>query len=377
MQKIWFLYFWRLEKEKWFDAIIDMISLFSADWSDLPFELFIFWTWTYSSDILSLAHQFPQIHYFWRQDLSTIKRYIPNCQYCLMPSTFLETFGLTALTARSRWLPVIAYKKWWLIPFVQEEYDLSIIAWKTTAHRLYNIILKILDPQFKPSNRIFNTSWYTSQDRRDRFYSFSKPGSQKILMVSDFINKAWGIETYIHDVREKLVLQWFHIKLFGSYLPSWFAGRLLKYSWIARSLFNLYQAIKLYFTIKKYKPDLIWYNSVLRNIGWLPIWVSSLFSTPKRMFYHDFGYVYPYPYKLTSTSQIHYPLTYKNFTRWQKSIHFILASAKYLTVKLLQYMLQSKIDLHLVPSEFMIPIISKSYQLPKDKIKSFPHFIQS
>ncbi|MDR0370171.1 MAG: glycosyltransferase [Candidatus Peribacteria bacterium] len=51
------------------------------------------------------------IHYFGFQPSSKIQQYVNNVQYCLMPSEFLETFGLVALNALSRGLPVIGYRK--------------------------------------------------------------------------------------------------------------------------------------------------------------------------------------------------------------------------------------------------------------------------
>jgi glycosyltransferase involved in cell wall biosynthesis len=79
-----------------------MIEMFAKDGASLLFELFVFGDGSYAEELKTVASKHPEIHYFGRQNLATIKRYIPNCKYCLMPSTFLETFGLTALTALSR-----------------------------------------------------------------------------------------------------------------------------------------------------------------------------------------------------------------------------------------------------------------------------------
>jgi len=70
--------------------------------ASLPFELFVFGDGSYADQLKNLTLKHKEIHYFGWQNLETIKRYIGNCQYCLMSSTFLETFGLTALTALSR-----------------------------------------------------------------------------------------------------------------------------------------------------------------------------------------------------------------------------------------------------------------------------------
>ena len=105
------LYFGRLDEEKGVDGIIDMIEKFGKEDKRLPFELFIFGTGKYEARLLELATQYKEIHMFGWKTIEEIKRYVINCQYCLVPSTFLETFGLTALNALTWGLPVIGYKK--------------------------------------------------------------------------------------------------------------------------------------------------------------------------------------------------------------------------------------------------------------------------
>jgi len=73
----------------------------------LPFELFVFGSGSLEKEILELANSYPEVHFFGWKPLAEITRYTQNCQYCLMPSTFLETFGLSALTALTWELPVI------------------------------------------------------------------------------------------------------------------------------------------------------------------------------------------------------------------------------------------------------------------------------
>lgn len=58
------LYFGRLEKEKGFDIIIDMILRFEKEADELPFELFVFGEGSYEKEIMQLAHRHKTIHYF-------------------------------------------------------------------------------------------------------------------------------------------------------------------------------------------------------------------------------------------------------------------------------------------------------------------------
>lgn len=98
------LYYGRLETEKGFDAVMELIPLLPQA------EFFIFGTGSLESQLLSLTSQ-KNVHYFGRQTLEKIKSYLGNIDYCLMPSECLETFGLSALNALSRGIPVIGYKK--------------------------------------------------------------------------------------------------------------------------------------------------------------------------------------------------------------------------------------------------------------------------
>ena len=59
---------------------------------ELPFSLFVFGKGCYEEELLELAGKTKNIHFFGWKTLPEIKRYVENCQYCLMPSTFLETF---------------------------------------------------------------------------------------------------------------------------------------------------------------------------------------------------------------------------------------------------------------------------------------------
>ena len=85
------LYFGRLEQEKGVDGIIDMVRHFGKE-GKIPFELFVFGSGSLEEEILELTQLYPEVHFFGWKPLEEIIRYVENCQYCLMPSTFLETF---------------------------------------------------------------------------------------------------------------------------------------------------------------------------------------------------------------------------------------------------------------------------------------------
>ncbi len=379
---LWLLYFGRLEKEKWFDAIIDMIELFDKEINsneELPFELFVFGTGSREAKIKELAGKYKNIHFFWRQSLETIKRYIPNCNYCLIPSECLETFGLSALTAIKLWLPVIGYAKWWLKEFIDTTLDLTHQAWTTTSQKLYNLIDSLSNKPPIPNSQSSVPEWYTKASRIVRFHSLARKEVKKVMIVSDFINRIGGIETYINDVKELLEPHGYEVILCGWTLPSWPIGKIAKYMWIVTGLGNFREAIKLRRKIRKMKPDLIRYHSVMRYLGRAPIWVSKWSAAKKRMMFHDLGYFYPFPSQLTDEHQIKTPLNLKHFlasSPTKNPVKRFAMMGKYIVLALIKNQLHKRMDSILVPSEFMIDIAHKSYQIDKNKIISFPHFIQ-
>ena len=169
------------------------------------------------------------------------------------------------------------------------------------------------------------------------------------------------------------------MELFGWTVPSWLLGKLAKYLGIITGLGNFYEAIKLKRTIKKTKPDLIRYNSVMRYLGRAPIRASKNSTAKKWMMFHDLWYFAPFPSTLFQEKQIRTPFTFSNFLQTQPTknpIKKLAIMGKYISLCLIKKQLQKRMDTFLVPANFMQDIIHKSYKIDNEKIKIFPHFIQ-
>ena len=374
------LYFGRLDEEKGVDGIIDMIEAFWQEHEKLPFELFIFGTGKYEAELLSLAAKYKEIHMFGWKSIEEIKRYAINCQYCLVPSTFLETFGLTALNALTWRLPVIGYKKWGLIPFVEEALDLSKQRWTTVGEQLHNMMKWIL------TGKIYSKSTKSAEERQTQYSIDARKNKvrlmlddkKKILLVSDFTSKVGGIETYIHDVKAILESMWYEVRIFGTTLSRGQAGKRKKLAGIAWWVCNFVDAFRLWRLCSQRKPDVIRYNSVLRWLGWMSIWATKNSGAERRMMYHDFGYVYPFPYVLKDTKQVITPLNWKHFKTMagtKNPLKLLLVLGKYISLTRIKKQMKS-MDLHMVPSLFMEGIVKDSYQLPANKMKTLDHFLQ-
>ena len=390
---LWLLFYWRLEKEKWFDQLV--LAIQELNKRKIDFEIFIFWKWSLESELFKVHDK--NIHFFWWKPLDEIKKYIPNIDYCLMPSEFLETFWLSALNALSWWVPVIWYKKWWLEPFIFQECNLFLVKWNTTAERIVSMVEKLAkktNPErIKDKQEL---EWkikkllpkYTEDARYERFLKLANindKDKKKILIVSDFINKAWWIETYIHDVKNLLESKWHEVILRWWTLPSWFKWKWKKRLWLVFFPFNFWSSIDLKKVLNEEKPDIIWFNSLLRwlwpnvvKIAWK--WREQEKTDCKLwMMYHDFWYFYPFPSQLYHIENCKTPLTKKNFVsayKWKNPIRKLAVLFKYPRLQPLKKILKKEIDLHLSPSDCVTNIARDSYNIPDKKCKTFPHFIQ-
>jgi hypothetical protein len=139
-----------------------------------------------------------------------------------MPSRFLETFGLSALTALSRGLPVIGYKKGGLVQFVDEELDLGKFK-GNLDEQLYQLISSLGNRQIHPAFGHLpltrkDVEKYSKESWKKKIQAMIGD-KKKILLVSDFVSKVGGIETYIYDVKEILEDLGYEVKLWGTSLP--------------------------------------------------------------------------------------------------------------------------------------------------------------
>ena len=390
---LWLLFYWRLEKEKWFDQLV--LAVKELNKRKVDFEIFIFWKWSLESQLFEVHDK--NVHFFGWKPLDEIKKYLANIDYCLMPSEFLETFGLSALNALSRWVPVIWYKKWWLEPFIFQECNLFLAKWNTTAERIVSIVEKLAkktNPERIKDKEELEwkikklLSEYTEDARYERFLKMANVKDnekQKVLIISDFINKAWGIETYIHDVKNLLESKWHEVVLWWSTLPTWSKWQRKKRFWLLLSPFNFWSIGDLNKVLEKEKPDIIWFNSLLRWLGLNVVktawkWRKNEKSDCKFwMMYHDFGYFYPFPSELYHLENCKTPLTKKNFLsayKWKNLIIKFAVLCKYYWLQPLKKVLKKEIDLHLSPSDCVTNIARDSYKISEKKCKSFPHFIQ-
>lgn len=370
---IQFIYFGRLDEEKWREAIIAMIDHFTDTKTNaLPFVLHIFGKWSYENKILQLAKQYPQnIIYYGFQPLDTVKKTAEQCDYCLMPSLFLETFGLSAVNALARWLPVIGYQQWGMTPFVMDAYNLWSNPGLPNVQLIATVEKLLVKWNHNDSKKCHDIAkQYSKKERIYNFNTLAPSGSKKILLVTDFVSKLGGIETYVHDVAALLTQQWYTVEIIGS---SWWETTIGRLFSMLISSRNILFSYKLRKKIQQFSPDIIRCHSVLRHIGRLGLSTINRSSAQKRMMYHDLGYFHPFPHAVTQEKQIPTSLNWKDFSA---SIHNpitkFLVRGKWILLRKIQKQLK-KFDQHLVPSAFMENFVRNNYS---EKVVTLPHFIQ-
>lgn len=375
--KPWLLYFGRLETEKGFDTILDMLKYFLETKKALPFKIFIFGDGSLKVPLLDISEQSEDIHYFGRRSLEEIWRYRENCNYLLMPSRCLETFWLSALTACSWGLSVIGYTKGGQGQFIHPQYNLNTIKASTDSKKLIWMIQKILTE--KPFPKTINTGMIKKYEKKIRI-KHSKEifwTHKKILIINDFIEKRWGIETYIHEAQELLQKEGHEVLLMGKKkIPK---NIFLKYYYLIATICNIQSYWNIKKMIKVFKPDIIRYHNLFRYHGWMGMQAGKHAKAKKIMMYHDLGYFFPYPSKLENMQQFHYPSSAQHFfssTPSKNPIKKLAARCKGLRNYPVRKQIRQQCDTHLVPSSFMEEIVHKSFNIPKKNIKTFPHFLQ-
>jgi hypothetical protein len=142
---------------------------------------------------------------------------------------------------------------------------------------------------------------------------------------------------------------------------------------------NFVDAIRLKILVRKFKPKVIRYHSVIRRMWWMSIKVLSSHKSKKIMMYHDLWYFHPLPSKVVQEDMIRTPSNLINFLKSSNTknpIKLIAVWFKYISVRLLKIQLKKSIDYHLVPSAFMESIVANSYKIKPTKVQTLSHFMQ-
>ena len=110
----------------------------------------------------------------------------------------------------------------------------------------------------------------------------------------------------------------------------------------------------------------------------MPIDAIKTNKAKKRMMYHDLGYFHPYPSKVQKVEEVQ-GLSFTTFLKMAQTknpLKLLLVAGKRISLNFLKKSLNRYIDLHLVPSSFMVPLVKRAIGVSTDKIHTLEHFIQ-
>ena len=392
--KTQFIIFWRLTTEKGLWLLTSTLERLIHEQKQLKNNILdqsnflIFGDWEYRKKILTLATQSQSIKYFGRKPLTELQRYVWASDYTLMPSMFLETFGLTALESLSLWVPVVWFKKWGVVPFIQHWLNIEEYQGKSPEEKLYNCIIhlistKKLEKQQEQCELASKTSHkYIPEHRIKNFHKVihTDNSQKKILLVSDYKTVLYGIETHIHWLKNILSKDGYSIDIFGANIKKNKLSQLVRILMLPFTTFNFWAAWKLHKHIKKNNPDIIRRHSTSRRLGWFPMWVNRNFHGKQWVTYHDLWYFHPFPSKVYEESQI--PKrdlkSYLKATRSNNPIILAAAICKFVLISKLRIQLKNNIDKHFVPSRFLLPITQRRlWHKPKGKVMLLEHFLRN
>lgn len=373
------LYVGRLDEEKWILSLLFCIKEMIKH--NIKFHIHIYGKWKYDNEINNLNSKYPSfISYYWRKNKKEIIWQRKKCDFFVMPSTFLETFWLTACESLLCWVPVIWNKKWWLIPFIHDELNIQEYKWKNDGEKLYNLINFIIqNKKTKEKYKEIITQTKEKYSKRkwiDSIKSNIYPSSTNICMISDFVNyNGWGIETHIHDATRLLREYWYKIQIYGHKAPQGKLSTFSKLFIMFTSLLNIYDSIILKNIIQKKSIWTLWRHSISRVIWRLPVFTSTK-NIKQIITHHELWLFHPFPSQTTQESQIPKPRSLSSFIKAGKTNNIlkkIAIAGKYLMIRLIHKQLQKKVKIHIVPSAWMIPMVKAWH--PKSEVIEIWHFV--
>ncbi|MDQ1343291.1 MAG: hypothetical protein QG650_10 [Patescibacteria group bacterium] len=311
------------------------------------------------------------VAYFGRRNFSAIGETLPTCDVSLMPSTFLETFGLSALESLSYGVPVAGFSKGGIVPFLLDERlrlpesggfvealesladlpDSAIADWKGDCARI--------------------ATEYSRDAFRNRLRSLLPEGAAKILLVTDFTGNIGGIETYVANLAATLAGFGYEVRTVGK--EGGFVTKFDKAFSTLAAFANFRAGNELRTVLKEFSPDVVWCHSVLRRYGARGI--DPVFEVPafRIMTYHDLGYFAPFAAACRSDADVPHPGFFPLVRCARGIVRKAFAILKYLKLRDIFARL-SRFDLHLVPSDFMIPFVRERFP-EGSPVVTLPHYV--
>lgn len=353
-KKIFFI--GRLEPEKWVNILLDIMTQCPPE---RHFEFHVIGDGLYSETFSKICQK--NIYFYGKLSHTKTMNALQKADFLLMPSAFLETFGLVALEALMLWVPVIGFKKGWLENFIPKELALDEDnPTESFFHAVDNYSPQIFEKiSLKP---FLYENWVQTLEKMTINF-------QKILLVHDFCSKIWWAEIYVGDLKRELEKLWKTVEWYG------YSGEIspkIRKKLFLGSIFDKRTQKELTQKIITFNPDLIWSHTVLRYIGRYGMEAIQKSQKPHFMTHHDLGLFVARPSKIRKMADIPKKRTLGAWLSTSKSfVGSIDTTLKYWIVKQI-FAKIPKNTLHIVPSDWM-KIVLKNNNITQKKI--FPHTV--
>ncbi len=416
-----FIYFWRLAREKGFDLMVHALSSIVERTGELPGNIFVFWEgylkemffeWFGALSLLQDCSHYsqeqlsellenlssapmddePQIYFFGWQSQCIIRDMLRISHFSLMPSRFLETFGLSALESLSEGVPVLGFQKWGLVPFIQD--GLSIPFADNDQDNIEAIAEKIQEVGFTyemdDSMEHDESAWsilshesrriadqYTEGRWMRQIQSILPENTKKILIASDYTTLLWGIETHVQTIARVLRAHGYEVEIFGWDIPKGRWTKVLRLLGLVYSFCNITSAMGIRTKIRTFQPEAIWFHSVSRFLGPLVVREVTRADVFSLVTYHDLGLFAPFPSRVENTDMIPGNPSLTAFLSTVDSMNplrYLAVYCKYFQVSLLRNLLRD-INIHIVPSSFLKHSLHDVMKIPEEKTVVLEHFL--
>lgn len=370
------IFVWRLAQEKWFDLVLSLCEYLAWNTSirqDVHIHICGDWPLRKSLEEKMSLWSFVSYHgYMQKEDVMNLWK---TCHLTLMPSRFLETFGLSALDSLSVWVPVLCPAKWGLAQFALpsmclDDHLVKDIFLQQVSDCIFSYTTALQKEMFKKCKNIVKKYLVSTWLQQFKDLSWLKPWAH-ILMVSDYVISVWGIETYMYAVCDVLQTAWYTISFYGCEDPH-VAQQRKKY--LRKSLCNneAYTWIGIHL---EQEPDLVWWHSVHRWLGVRALQHMQNIACSQWMMYHDVWLLHPFPSCVFEEEQLVCSSTFWWYIQEWFRCRWFLGMPWVILKWFLSWCIKKRLmfcDKHLVPSSFLKKHI---HHVPVSHVHVFPHFV--
>lgn len=360
----------RLTKEKGFHLVLAFLLALKEMPLAMDVHCHIFWSGALQHELEAVLPSLPFVTFHGFQPKEAIDYTRQQADITLMPSLFLETFGLSALESLQLGVPVVGFAKGGIAPFIFPEYQLDET--QSFTQQMMTLLQKIVAHELpdRREDALVLARQYTADIRITRFKELLGKNTGRVLLVSDYICPIGWVEHYLHNIYHLLTDHGFEVELVGVTDRPIGRKKWHNFMW---SFCNIPFARCLYKKKQQFKPDLIWRHGVQRVIWWLPL-AFVPHAPQERVMYHELGLFHPFPSQVTTEQQLIVASSLGGYLKQSSSWLTPFVFVKALFGSIILSLLGSRCIQHLVPSAFLIPHWRR--WLPQAKRTEFSHFVK-